>query len=80
MVGENASSTERSPHGRSGNSTSIAILGEYCGLVFIKECGEFEPRGRWTGDEDCARADQFLPFEGTVKGAIGRAMVAMQGI
>jgi hypothetical protein len=34
--------------------------------------GEPESRGRWTGDEDRARADQ-VPLEYTVKGATGRA-------
>ena len=66
--------------GRSRDSTSIAILGEYCRLLFVKKCSEFELHGRWTSDEDRTWADQFLPFEGTVKGAIGHATVAIRGI
>jgi hypothetical protein len=79
-VGEKASKAERFARERSGDSTSIAISGEYWGLLFAREWGESEPRCKWTGDEERARADQVLPFEGTVNGATGRATVAARGV
>jgi hypothetical protein len=64
---------ERFPLEKSGDSTSTEIPGEYCGLLFVREWEVSELRGRLTGDEGRARADQVLPLEGTVKGATGRA-------
>ena len=77
-VSHDASRAERFPHERSGDPTSIEILGEYCGLLFVREWGEPESRGRWAGDDDRVRADQ-VPLEGTVNGA-GRATVAAREV
>jgi hypothetical protein len=48
-------------------------------LLFVRVWREPESRGRWTGDEDRARANQVLPLEGTVKESTGCAREGFDG-
>ena len=54
------------------------FVGPQWGLLFVKEWGEPESRGRWAGDDDRAKADQ-VPFKGSFNGA-GRATRAARWV